>query len=108
MLLPEEAPDAIMFRFTTSPGFRIQRSARKVSVLVAAGGVLFALLILEGRMRASQSGSQEPGLLGQTQSEVDRKNTGCVSCHTMTDEPSMHAARRGALVCVDCGGRGAA
>ncbi|HEY4777924.1 MAG TPA: hypothetical protein VIH56_09705, partial [Candidatus Acidoferrales bacterium] len=104
MLLPEEAPDAIMFRFTTSPGFRIQRSARKVSVLVAAGGVLFALLIFEGRMRASQSASQEPGLLGQTQSEVDRKNTGCVSCHTMTDEPSMHPTRTVRLACIDCHG----
>src|ERR1700722_8812615 len=104
MLLPEEAPDATMFRLSASPGFRIQRSARMVSVLVAVGGVLFALLIFEGRMRASQSASQEPGLLGQTQSEVDRKNTGCVSCHTMTDEPSMHPTRTVRLACIDCHG----
>jgi hypothetical protein len=75
-----------------------------VSVLALAGGVLLALLIFEGRMRASQSDSQKPGLLGQTQSEVDRKNTGCVSCHTTTDEPSMHPTRTVRLACIDCHG----
>jgi len=74
------------------------------SMLVALGGVLFALSIFEGRMRASQPDSQKPGLLGQTQSEVDRKNTGCVSCHTTTDEPSMHPTRTVRLACIDCHG----
>src|ERR1700726_4132470 len=104
MLLPEEAQDATMLRFSASPSFRIPRAARMFSVLVALGGVLFALLIFEGRMRASQPDSQKPGLLGQTQSEVDRKNTGCVSCHTTTDEPSMHPTRTVRLACIDCHG----
>ena len=103
-LLPEEAQDATMFRLTASTSFRIQRSARMFSALVAVGGVLFAMAIFEGRMRASQSDSQKPGLLGQTQSEVDGKNTGCVSCHTTTDEPSMHATRTVRLACIDCHG----
>jgi hypothetical protein len=65
-----------------------------------------ALLSFEGHMRASQaeSSSQKPGLLGQSQSDVDRKNTGCVSCHTTTDEPSMHPTRTVRLACVDCHG----
>jgi hypothetical protein len=67
-------------------------------------GVLAASLFFEGRMRASQSGTQEPDLLRQSQSDVDRKNTGCVSCHTTTDEPSMHPTRTVRLACVDCHG----
>ena len=41
--------------------------------------------------------SQSPG-------EVARKNTGCVSCHTKTDQPSMHASSGVNLACIDCHG----
>lgn len=43
----------------------------------------------------------------QTQAEVERKNAGCVTCHTTTDAPTMHMATTVKLACVDChGGRG--
>ena len=93
-----------MFRSSERPSVRAQRSARLFAVLAVIGGVLFASLIFEGRMRAAQSDSQKPGLLGQSQAEVDRKNTGCVSCHTTTDEPSMHPTRTVRLACIDCHG----
>jgi hypothetical protein len=41
---------------------------------------------------------------GQSQAEVERKNTGCVSCHTRTDEPTMHPTRTVRLACIDCHG----
>jgi hypothetical protein len=38
------------------------------------------------------------------QADVDRKNSGCVSCHTSTDEPSMHPTGTVRLACIDCHG----
>ena len=49
--------------------------------------------------RAMQASPQ-----GQSQAEVERKNAGCVSCHTSTDEPTMHPTRTVRLACIDCHG----
>jgi hypothetical protein len=44
--------------------------------------------------------------LFQSQSEADRKSTGCVSCHGLTEAPSMHPTQAVRLGCADChGGR---
>jgi hypothetical protein len=74
------------------------------SVLIALIIAIAAPMLFEGRMRASQPDSQQPSLLGQSQTDVDRKNAGCVSCHITTDEPSMHPTRTVRLACVDCHG----
>ena len=51
--------------------------------------------------------SEGPDLSRQSQADVDRKNVGCVTCHTATDAPTMHTATTVRLACVDChGGRG--
>src|SRR5437667_228733 len=51
--------------------------------------------------------SEGPDLSRQSQADVDRKNVGCVTCHTATDAPTMHTATTVKLACVDChGGRG--
>ena len=44
------------------------------------------------------------GLLGQSQEEAQRKSAGCVSCHTATDEPTMHPTKTVQLACTDCHG----
>ena len=62
---------------------------------------LFARLIA-GTNTHSQT--QQDSLIRQTQAEVDRKNTGCVSCHLSTDEPTMHPTRTVRLACTDCHG----
>ncbi|OLD81878.1 MAG: hypothetical protein AUF67_06265 [Acidobacteria bacterium 13_1_20CM_58_21] len=38
------------------------------------------------------------------QEDADRKSSGCVSCHTSTDEPTMHSAKTVHLGCTDCHG----
>src|SRR3989441_6492236 len=44
---------------------------------------------------------------GQSQEEADRKSSGCISCHTSTDEPTMHPTKTVHLGCTDChGGNG--
>jgi hypothetical protein len=45
-----------------------------------------------------------PNLMGQTQEEADRKSAGCISCHTQTDQPTMHATGTLRLGCTDCHG----
>jgi hypothetical protein len=45
-----------------------------------------------------------PSLMSQPQSEADRKSAGCISCHTKTDEPTMHATGTVRLGCTDCHG----
>src|SRR2546425_6491967 len=41
---------------------------------------------------------------GQSQEEADRKSSGCISCHTSTDEPTMHPTKTVHLGCTDCHG----
>jgi len=48
--------------------------------------------------RVTSSGSS------QLQEKADEKPSGCVSCHTSTDEPTMHPTRTVHLDCVDCHG----
>src|SRR3989454_9841698 len=48
--------------------------------------------------------SEGSDLSRQSQADVDRKNVGCVSCHTATDAPTMHTATTVKLACVDCHG----
>src|SRR5580704_17778899 len=45
-----------------------------------------------------------PNLMGQRQEEADRKSAGCISCHTQTDEATMHATRTLRIGCTDCHG----
>jgi hypothetical protein len=44
----------------------------------------------------------------QSAAQVTAKNRGCVSCHTATDQPTMHENPAVSLACIDChGGDGA-
>ena len=48
-----------------------------------------------------------PDLSRQSQLDVDKKNAGCVSCHTKTDAATMHEATTVKAACIDChGGQG--
>ena len=49
-----------------------------------------------------------PAPMSQTAEQVAAKSDGCYSCHTKTDEPSMHATPAVMLGCVDCHGGNAA
>src|SRR5689334_21706408 len=40
----------------------------------------------------------------QSQGEIARKSSGCVSCHTSTDEPTMHPTKTVHLACTECHG----
>jgi hypothetical protein len=90
--------------FAANSVTRIRRGGWGWSFALAAVAAIASLVTLEGRMRAGQSEPQHGNLLGQSQADVDRKNTGCISCHVSTDEPSMHPTRTVRLACIDCHG----
>ena len=41
---------------------------------------------------------------GQSPEEAGRKSYGCISCHTSTDEPTMHPTKTVHIGCADCHG----
>ena len=75
----------------------------KLTTLLVTLSALVVSLLFERRSHA-QSDPQQHDLLRQSQADVDRKNSGCVSCHTNTDEPSMHPTGTVRLACIDCHG----
>src|ERR1700687_1815555 len=75
------------------------RAALAASLLLAA----VAARIPAPSLHASAE-KTDPNLIGQTQEEADRKSAGCISCHTQTDEPTMHATGTLRLGCTDCHG----
>src|SRR6202140_3055937 len=74
-------------------------AALAVSLLLAA----IAARIPAPSLRAADD-KAGPNLMGQTQEEADRKSAGCISCHTQTDQPTMHATGTLRLGCTDCHG----
>src|SRR6202041_525237 len=81
-----------------------KRITRRSLVFICVAGAVAAALLPEGRSHAQSPARQQQSLLAQSQSDVDRKNSGCVTCHTTTDEPSMHPTSTVRLACVDCHG----
>src|SRR6267143_327219 len=62
------------------------------------------LFALHASSNLSVGGSQEAvPFQGQSQ-DAERKSSGCISCHTSTDEPTMHPTRTVHIGCTDCHG----
>jgi len=67
--------------------------------------VLAFFFALQANSNLSASASQEAApRRSQSQEEADRKSSGCTSCHTSTDEPTMHPTRAVHIGCTDCHG----
>ncbi len=75
------------------------------------GAFVLATALTVGVFVASRSplraqDRQEGPTIEQTHREADQKSAGCITCHTSTDEPTMHATGTVRLGCTDChGGR---
>src|SRR5882762_814235 len=82
------------------------RRARAFPLGVLAAILFFAIVAVRmpiALLRAADPNA-DPRLMGQPQTEADRKSAGCISCHTQTDEPTMHATGTVILGCTDCHG----
>src|SRR5271168_3421380 len=86
----------------------LRSQAGRVRLLTLSSLFLSALflLIFASHSRVSTAAAQEPGgiVRGESKEEADEKSAGCISCHTSTDEPTMHPTRSFNLGCADCHG----
>ncbi len=77
-------------------------SKRFVIGLTAGGFCLSAgWFLLRAQDKELNSGSIAQG---QTSQEARRRSMGCISCHGLTDSPSMHNSTAVQLACIDCHG----
>jgi hypothetical protein len=68
--------------------------------------VATVLVCLVATRTAGSAQTQDEGsvLLLQSQADADRKSAGCLTCHTSSDSPTMHATGTVRLGCSDCHG----
>jgi len=82
------------------------RNCRRPHLFVCFfAAIAFLLLLLSARTTSSKTAEKQDNFLrGQSQKEADRKSSGCITCHTSTDEPTMHSSKAVHLGCTDCHG----
>src|SRR5580692_4109357 len=78
-------------------------SLRNLCVLCASA-LSFLLVLFADWSSPLHARQDAPPVRGQSQHEADSKSTGCITCHTSTDEPTMHPTRTVFLGCTDCHG----
>ena len=71
-----------------------------LSVLVGASCLFFGWALL----RAQENSQNQAIAKGQTKEEALDRSSGCISCHGLTDSPSMHPSGTVQLACIDCHG----
>src|ERR1700675_1257529 len=76
---------------------------RTLCVLCVSAVSFFFALHASSKPPAHASQEAAP-FRGQPQEKADRKSSGCISCHTSTDEPTMHPTKTVHLGCTDCHG----
>jgi hypothetical protein len=85
------------------PSLRLNRASPWAALVVSLLLAALATRIPAPSLRAADENAG-PNLMGQTQEEADRKSAGCTSCHTQTDQPTMHTTGTVRLGCTDCHG----
>jgi hypothetical protein len=78
-------------------------SPRDLCVLCASA-LSFLLVFYANSSSHVQAKQDEPVVRGQSPEEAARKSSGCITCHTSTDEPTMHPTKTVFLGCTDCHG----
>jgi hypothetical protein len=79
------------------------KSCLLIGFFAAASFSLLFFSLVRPQAAASAQDSQGP-FRGQSQEEAMAKSSGCMSCHTATDEPTMHPSKGVHLGCTDCHG----
>ncbi len=72
--------------------------------VLSASALSFLLVFYSNSTRIVHAKQDAPLVRGQSLEEAARKSTGCISCHTSTDEPTMHPTKTVFLGCTDCHG----
>jgi len=86
-------------------GALVDEQGRSRLLIVFFVAASFSLLFLGSVRPQAASGQDAQGSYrGQSQEEAMAKSTGCISCHTATDEATMHPSKGVHLGCTDCHG----
>jgi hypothetical protein len=86
---------------------RYSQSGRATFFSLTALSIAALLLLLVAHSKVAVAGLQDSSAQitrGQSREEAQRKSAGCISCHTATDEPTMHPTKTVQLACTDCHG----
>ena len=73
-------------------------------ICVVCASTLSFILVFFAVGKAAASARQQAVLGGRSPEDADQKSSGCVSCHTTTDEPTMHPTKTVHLGCTACHG----
>lgn len=80
-----------------------QSGSAAILILCVLCASAFLLFVAAGSHSATIQEPSSP-VREQSQDEADAKSSGCISCHTSTDEPTMHPTRTVHIGCIDCHG----
>src|SRR5882672_3840021 len=78
-------------------------SLRNLCILCVSALSFFFALHASSNLSAGASQEAYP-FRAQSLEEAERKSSGCISCHTSTDEPTMHPTKAVHIGCTDCHG----
>src|SRR5690349_15663200 len=78
-------------------------SQRNLCALCVSASSFFLIFYAESVSKVQAKQDAAP-VRGQSPEEAARKSSGCISCHTSTDEPTMHPTKTVFLGCTDCHG----
>ena len=90
---------------TSLSAIRSQQGRARLFLVILCSLTLSLLLVSAHSQQFTAAAQDSPNSIrGQSQEEADRKSVGCISCHTSTDEPTMHPSRAVHIGCTDCHG----
>jgi hypothetical protein len=83
---------------------KFKTPSRRNFCVLCASAFSFLLVFYSNSIRIVHAKQDAPLARGQSTEEAARKSAGCISCHTTTDEPTMHPTKTVFLGCTDCHG----
>ncbi len=95
----------LIIKFTSPSAIRSQQGRARLFLAILCSLTLSLLFLGTYSQQFTTAAQDLPSTFrGQSQEEADRKSSGCISCHTSTDEPTMHASKAVHIGCTDCHG----
>src|SRR2546426_4577911 len=79
-------------------------SSLRTLCVLCVSALSFFLALHASSKPPARAPQESASVRGQLREEADRKSSGCISCHTSTDEPTMHPTKTVHLGCTDCHG----
>jgi hypothetical protein len=79
-------------------------SSLRTSCVLCVSALSFFLALHGSSKQLASTAQESASFRSESQEEADHKSSGCISCHTSSDEPTMHPTKTVHLGCTDCHG----